>query len=308
MSLLTLRENIKKTFQKNDRIITPILKFIISLILFASLSDSFNYVSILNKGIIILVLALACAFLPMAVTVFISGCYVLVQLKGVAIELVLIFAILFAIIYCLYLRFCPKYGIIIMLAPFLFAINMPYLIPILVAMFVGPVGAIPAICGTIFYYFAKYVEKASVLITTKADDDSFQAYSYVINGVIKDKNLLLTIIAFLVIIILEYIIYKQSKDYSWYIAIMISGLICIMLFLFGGLLFETNVNIVGILLGTIGSCVIAVAAQFFKCVVDYSRTEVVQYEDDEYYYYVKAVPKIKVNAEDVNIKKISARK
>ena len=28
--------------------------------------------------------------------------------------------------------------------------------------------------------------------------------------------------------------------------------------------------------------------------VDYSRTERVQFEDDEYYYYVKAVPKVVV--------------
>ena len=42
--------------------------------------------------------------------------------------------------------------------------------------------------------------------------------------------------------------------------------------------------------------------------VDYSRTENVQFEDDEYYYYVKAVPKINVAGEDVKVKQINARK
>lgn len=32
--------------------------------------------------------------------------------------------------------------------------------------------------------------------------------------------------------------------------------------------------------------------KFFCFNLDYSRTERVQFEDDEYYYYVKAVPKI----------------
>ena len=33
--------------------------------------------------------------------------------------------------------------------------------------------------------------------------------------------------------------------------------------------------------------------------LNFRRTEYVQYEDDEYYYYVKAVPKINVAGEDV---------
>ena len=42
--------------------------------------------------------------------------------------------------------------------------------------------------------------------------------------------------------------------------------------------------------------------------VDFRRTEYVQYEDDEYYYYVKAVPKINVAGEDVKVKQINAKK
>ena len=42
--------------------------------------------------------------------------------------------------------------------------------------------------------------------------------------------------------------------------------------------------------------------------VDYSRTENVQFEDDEYYYYVKAVPKINVVAPEMNVKRINAQR
>ena len=42
--------------------------------------------------------------------------------------------------------------------------------------------------------------------------------------------------------------------------------------------------------------------------VDYTRTEYTQFEDDDYYYYVKAVPKINVANADVRIKHINAKK
>ena len=53
------------------------------------------------------------------------------------------------------------------------------------------------------------------------------------------------------------------------------------------------------------SVIIAVVAQFFKTVVDYSRVENTQFEDEEYYYYVKAVPKIFMTKQQKNVKKIN---
>ena len=41
--------------------------------------------------------------------------------------------------------------------------------------------------------------------------------------------------------------------------------------------------------------------------VDYSRTEHLQFEDDEYYYYIKAVPKVSLAAEEKTIKRINVR-
>ena len=40
--------------------------------------------------------------------------------------------------------------------------------------------------------------------------------------------------------------------------------------------------------------------------VDFTRTEYVQFEDDDYYYYVKAVPKVKVTTQNVKVKRINA--
>ena len=46
----------------------------------------------------------------------------------------------------------------------------------------------------------------------------------------------------------------------------------------------------GVLLGLI----VALIVRFMKGFLDYNHTEIVQFEDDEYYYYVKAVPKLAV--------------
>ena len=54
-------------------------------------------------------------------------------------------------------------------------------------------------------------------------------------------------------------------------------------------------GVVSAIIGGLLSVLITWFLQFFLHSVDYTRAEKVQFEDDDYYYYVKAVPKIKVN-------------
>ena len=81
-----------------------------------------------------------------------------------------------------------------------------------------------------------------------------------------------------------------------------------MILLIGDLLFDTNVSIGGLILGTIVAVLIAIVVEFFAFHVDYSRTERVQFEDDEYYYYVKAVPKMNISVPSKTVKRINTTK
>ena len=72
--------------------------------------------------------------------------------------------------------------------------------------------------------------------------------------------------------------------------------------------FETELNIIiGTWVAIIGT-LLAVFLQFMKCAVDYSRKEYIQFEDDDYYYYVKAVPKIFISEPEKNVVKMNSRK
>ena len=65
-------------------------------------------------------------------------------------------------------------------------------------------------------------------------------------------------------------------------------------------------SIGGVFVSTVISAVIVLIIQFFIFNVDYSRTENVHFEDDEYYYYVKAIPKVSLEAPDVNVKRFNS--
>ena len=61
------------------------------------------------------------------------------------------------------------------------------------------------------------------------------------------------------------------------------------------------------IVGSIVAVIVAFIVKFFVFAVDYTRTERLQYEDDEYYYYVKAVPKASVTIPEKTVKRINER-
>lgn len=307
-SLLTIRDEIKDFFRAHDAIVTPVLRFITAFVLFFGLNMLYGYSSMFSNIVIILALSVICAFLSEGFTLLLVGVVSLMHCVSVSLEAAVIYMALFIIMYFLYIKYCPKTGYIVMVAPLLYLLNIHYILPIVVGILVGPVGIVPAMFGVIIYYFSQYLSELHSLLISAAEDEAVQSFSYLLSGMLHDKRMILTLIVFACVILVTYIIYRMSVTNAWYIAIIVGALVEIFLFLIGSYAMEADVNIAIIIVGTLVGMALAFVVQFFKGTVDYSRTEIVQFEDDEYYYYVKAVPKLTVTAKNVSVQKINTRK
>lgn len=62
------------------------------------------------------------------------------------------------------------------------------------------------------------------------------------------------------------------------------------------------------MLSSLAALLAATVIQFFRCIIDYGSAEYIEFEDDEYYYYVKAVPKVTTIGEDFSSAAITAQK
>lgn len=304
-TLLTIREEIKNFCSKYDRFITPFVKFILALLMFWSIVHLTGYNDTFGSGLVVFLLSLVCAFMTEGITLALGGFVSFMHFFSASKEIAIVYLLLFIIMYCIYIRFFPKTAWLIMYAPLFFILKMQYFIPILAGMLVGPAGMISAAFGCIFYYFAKYAADYVDLMGTVDEEELIEGYKYLFQHLIEDKNLILTIIVFAVIIVITNIVYRLSFEFSWYAAIVVGGLFEIILFLIGNFAVEASVSVAGILLGSIVAILIGIVVQFFKNVVDYSRVENTQFEDDEYYYYVKAVPKVTMGKQQKNVRTIS---
>ncbi len=304
-TLITIRDTVKEFLSKYDRFVIPVVKFLVMLLVLLSFNKVMGYSSDMSSGGLMFVISLVSAFLPIQLIVLIAGAVGFMHMYAVGLDVAAVYLVMFLLMYLLYLRFAPKYGWLIIIMPMFYIVKLHYVVPIIVGIFIGPVGIVPAAFGVVFYYFTQQVADYKTLMQMASEESSFQGFSYIIKGLMENKEMLLTAIVFAFVIAATYIIYRQSFKYSWLVAIGSGGILSIVLFLMGGIVLEADTNTGAIFLGTIVGVLIAVVLQFFKGILDYSRLEIVQFEDDEYYYYVKAVPKIRMEKQNIQVKKIT---
>ncbi|HKM05084.1 MAG TPA: hypothetical protein VJZ04_10965 [Lachnospiraceae bacterium] len=306
-SLLVLKERFKNIYSKHEVYITPILKFIMSFIIFMQVNEKLGYMSKINNLAIVLVMALMCSFLPYNFIVFIAAAFVVAHLYALSFECAIVALCVFLLLFLLYFRFSPKDTIVVLLTPLCFMLRIPYVMPLAMGLVGTPASIVSVGSGVIVYYLINYISSNVTAITLLGENGTVAKFRYIIDGVLNNKLMLVVILGFAITITIVYFIRRLSIDHAWTIAMVAGALSNIVILLVGDLMFDTKISIMGTLTGTIFSIGIVKILQFFVFNVDYSRTEMVQFEDDEYYYYVKAVPKITVSVPDKTIKKINSQ-
>ena len=123
-----------------------------------------------------------------------------------------------------------------------------------------------------------------------------------------DREMYLYLAAFVVAAIVVYCVRKLSVDHAHTIAVVVGIVIQLGIICAGEIAFGNVRSIWKVIVGCIISLLIVLAVNFMTHSLDYSRVEHVQFEDDEYYYYVKAVPKAFVPVEDKQVKQINAKR
>ncbi len=308
MALLVFREKLRDFYGKYDAFLIPLIKFGLSMAVFLLLNGNVGFMARLKNPVILAGLSLACAFLPYGVISFLAGLVLLGHISSVSVEMALILAVLLVIMAVLYYSFQPGDSYLLLLTPIFFYLKIPYAIPLLVGLSGSLVSMVPVSCGVFLYYIIQYVKQNAGVLTNDASMDIIQKYAQIIKNMMSNSQMMLMIAACAAGIMVVYLIRTLSVDYAWHIAIVTGALVQLAVIFVGNFAFDIVMPVVELLVGTLASMAIAAVYNFMIFAVDYSRTEYLQFQDDDYYYYVKAVPKITVSAPDVKVQKISTAK
>lgn len=307
--VLVLKEALKKIYAKNDMFLRPLGKFILALLALCVVNSSTGYMKSLSGFFIALVLSVICCIMPSGFTVLCVTLVLTAHLYALSLELAVVSLFIFAIMYLFYFHFSSKGSAWLVFTVVCFAWKIPYIVPVAVGLLSGLYSVVPVIFGTIIYYIMNFSKRYAVVLagTNVEDRDLFDNFLNVINGVM-NKEIILVAISFALTIAIVYVIRRLSINYAWIYAIIAGSLTDFVMILVGNAIFKTNLSFFGNLVGLILAIIVGLILNMFFFGVDYRRTERVQYEDDNYYYYVKAVPKFSVSKSEVRVKKIDTQR
>ena len=253
---------------------------------------------------IVLILALICSILPSGVMIFVGFALMVAHGYALGIEVAGFMLVLILFMAILFLRFSSDNNLVLVFTPLSFGFSVPTLLPIGSGLLCNAFSALPAGCGVIIYYFIRFIRVQHKLLENP-DVAIADKLKLLTDGIVQNWGMWITVIAFIAVILLVNLIRTRSFDYAWRIAIIAGGVVYVLMIIAGGFYFRLDIDVVTLIIYTVISVVIGLLLEFFVFGGDYTRTERLEYEDDEYYYYVKAVPKACVTTSERSIKKIN---
>jgi len=208
----------------------------------------------------------------------------------------------------MYIKFAPKNGYSIVLTPILCYFRVPQVMPVAVGLLKEPSSYLSVLCGAIAYFYINGVEENIVNFTSTEETEGFAKLTAALRVLVGNKEMYLVLAAFFITSLVVYCIRRQSVNHAWRIALFAGSMVEMVILLVGYILLGLPGKIQWVIIGTLVSLLISLILEFFFYNLDYSRIERVQFEDDEYYYFVKAVPKVFVAKKDKKVKQITPRK
>lgn len=303
-NMFELKGKLQQIYANYSKIIDKSLQFILAFATFFMINKEVGYMSMLANPVIALGLSVICAFLPPVATALFAAGLILAHLYTVSLGVMAVTAIIFLLMFIFYVRFTPKMAIIIILTALAFMFKVPYVLPVACGLLLTPISSVPISFGVIGYYTIDYVKG---FVADMKEPDLLGDVGNCAKGIFQNKEMWVMVIAFVICVLVVYNVRRMSMTQAWKIAIISGAAVNIIFIIAGGMAFGVHASYATLFVGNIVAIIVGLILEIGFFAVDYSRSETLQYEDDEYYYYVKAVPKINVAAQEKTVKKINSR-
>lgn len=193
---------------------------------------------------------------------------------------------------------------LVILTPICFQLHIPSVMPVAAGLLRRAYSFVAIICGTLLYYFFDGIRQNASALAEVVDKkgQSTTKLNVTMGQLLDNKEMFIVMAIFVITTLVVYQVRRLKINNSWTVATIAGGLIQLVALVVAYLVLGLPEKIIWLVLSTVVAIFAGVVIQFIFMNLDYARTENVQFEDDEYYYYVKAVPKKMIAKEEKVVK------
>lgn len=307
-TLFVWRKRLQEIYAKYSTYILKALQLILGLVLFGLINTNIGFMKMASSVLCTAGLAVVCTFFPMIVMVTAAAVLVLVHFYSLSLPIAAVSLIIFLVMYIFYFRFTPGKAWLVLLAALAFGLKIPLVIPVIFGLMGTPVWIVPAACGVISYYMVDYVKDSATALRSTDAESLFDSLISFTKQIMTGKEMWLMVATVVISILVVNMIRTRAVDHAWKIASAVGAVVSLIIALIGNIVLGAGISYVQIVISAVLGLAVGLVLEFLFFSVDYSRTENIQFEDDEYYYYVRAVPKVGVAAPEKEVKRITGDK
>lgn len=306
-TLLVWREQLQMFYAKYSLFIRIVFRFCLGFLVFYQINSNIGFMKAASSTPCTAGLALICSFLPLIVMVMAATALVLLHFYTLSLPVAIVAALLFLLMYIFYFRFSSGKAWLVLLMACSFSVDVPFVLPIAVGLIGTPVCIVPAACGTFSYYMIHLVKGSSS--TFKASDgvELIETLMSFTKQTLMNQEMWVMTAAVAVCILLVYSIRTLSVDHAWKFGAAVGAVTAVIIGATGNVALNLHISLSPLIISAVIGVLVGLLLEVIFLSVDYARTEYLEFEDDEYHYYVKAVPKIGVSVPQKSVKHINER-
>lgn len=301
-----IRDRIRTLIIEHEMMAQRLWRGILTFVSLLVINRYFGYLSILNHSWVALLIALGVAFIPTSGAGLVLAIYLVIHLANLATDVAMILLLLFLLGYFLCYFYQSKEDYNMILLPVFTQLGIPFVIP----MESGLMGGLSEVCsiicgGTISFYLQEIRNNASSFLE---EGNDISAADVLLHQVLGNRLFYYYMVALIVMFLVISLVRYRKVPYAWMAAVLLGTVSEVVIMLAGYLVTSVPSKVPALLIGSALVLAFGFILNFFFRNLDYTRVEHVQFEDDEYYYYVTAVPKVHLAAEDKKVVKITDEK
>ena len=296
MTLLReLRYKLTALYGRHSTIMNIVGKFALALVVFLSLKRVIGGGGIFENTFLILILTLLCSIMPLAAIPVFAGAMTVGLSFGLGYDAAGAAAVLLIMLLVLFLRFAPESAFILVFVPMALYFGVPQVVPVCAALKQRMTAVLPTMSGVAVYYLLLTLNGYENLAGGGSGSSGvMERLEALANGLFGRPEMILNLIILCAVFVVTHAIRSLPIRSSYQAAAVTGSIFYPVFMLVGGRLTDVAVSPAAMALGAAASIAVSLIFVFFIYDVDYRATEYLQFEDDDYYYYVKAMPKITV--------------
>ncbi len=310
-TIYQIRGVICRFFMQYELIAKVLLKFCAYLFIFRQIAgwEGFSSAGVLNAFSVHMLLALLCVLLPSRFAVFFAFGIIIYNIYQVSLWGALMAAVILLILYVMVARLCPDETILMILLPLAMKWNIFMIVPLFAGLYMGVFSIIPLVGGVLVWgilrilpAFLSFSETEIEQLPAAFSDTA----NYIIDQLIRNENLIFMMVLCIGVVLVIYLLNKINMNYMRYISLAVGAMVGLICLIVGRVVGMTDTGILSALFVPVFSLAIMVVVEFFHMALNYKMAQRLTFADDEYYYYVQAVPKILGIKNKTEVKRINA--